>query len=69
MGGLQVEESGVVVVAPTLGLDVGGEPAEAGLNRVRGDPVLCALPHQVLLFGFLKFVASRSFWSLGRSTP
>uniref|UniRef100_UPI002F908D75 hypothetical protein n=1 Tax=Streptomyces sp. NBC_01553 TaxID=2975877 RepID=UPI002F908D75 len=43
-GGLQVEESGVVVVAPALGLEVGGEPAEAGLNRVRGDPVLSALP-------------------------
>ncbi|MGC2997114.1 hypothetical protein ACPF8X_01585 [Streptomyces sp. G35A] len=32
----------MVVVVPTLGLDGGGEPAEADLNWVRGDSVLRA---------------------------
>ncbi|MEU7261683.1 hypothetical protein AB0B21_38690 [Streptomyces rimosus] len=59
----------MVVVAPAVGLDVGGEPAEAGLGRVRGEPVLGALPRQVLLFGCVKSVTSRSFWPLRRSSP
>lgn len=32
----------MVVVAPAPGLGVGGEPAEAGLGWVCGDPVLSA---------------------------
>lgn len=39
------------------------EPGPVGAAEVGG------VPRQVLLFGFSKSVASRSFWSLRRSRP